>query len=167
MPIRCSRLHDLLACRMPHTISLIGACMVPTGADRLSRLLVLTGVCLALSAPAAWADTGQEHFALPNSGLQVQVQEIIWDHDQTTGRFRFIAPELASALPDEQQLAEDFMMLCNDFARPTQRAIQPDWGLMVLSLGSEPTVFGEYDPAVLQVFEGFEIDAGGCSWETF
>lgn len=170
MPIRCSRLHDLLVCRAARTIGRAHTIVVNPGARQRGapwRLAALAGPIFALSAPQALADTAPEGFALPTSGLQVHVQEIIWDHDDTTGRFRFIAPELASALHDDETLAEDFMLLCNDFARPIQRAMQPDWALLVLSIGNEATVFGEYDPSVLQVFEGFEVDADGCTWETF
>ncbi len=128
-------------------------------------LLVLATVgATALSVAPGGAGQG---FALPGSGLELRLQEIIWDDEDRIGRFRFVAPGLPEVIDTQDPLDADMMALCDGFALPLMSGLQPDWQQIVLSLASRPTPFGEYDPEAVQVFEGFEILDGTCVWEEF
>lgn len=131
----------------------------------MPALAALTTLLAAQTAEADAASSG-DRFALP-SGLSVALQEIIWDTDEATGRFRFVAPELPAVLETSAPVGNDLMALCAGFVFPLMRALQPHWDQAVVSLASAPTVFGEYEPTVVQIFEGFEILDTGCEWGAF
>ncbi len=147
--------------------------MIGAGSRHLSmRHRLVAGALLAiatLSAAALSLAPGRagEGFALPGSGLELRLQEIIWDDEDRIGRFRFVAPGLPDVIDGQDPLDADMMALCNGFAVPLMRGLQPDWQQIVLSLASRPTPFGEYDPEAVQVFEGFEIRDGVCDWGEF
>ena len=128
-----------------------------------------TFVALAsvLGAPlAASADSGEGWLPLP-SGMQARLGEIIWDEDDTLGRFRFIAPTLAEHAGHGERIDVDMLLLCREFARPVQRGLRPGWEALVISLAEAPIAFGEYDSDVLQLFAGFWVDGSDCRWDGF
>ncbi len=122
-------------------------------------------LALSVGGLARAGDAG-DIMTLP-SGLSASLQDIIWDEDDRIARFRFIAPDLPAALDAPALLEDDLMALCDAFAAPLTRALQPGWGQVVLSLATAPVAFGHDDPAVTQVFEGFDLDGRDCAWGAF
>lgn len=137
--------------------------------------LLLTGPCagavLALVAGMATpllADaTAESRWLELPSGMNAGLLEIIWDEEDRIGRFRFIAPALADRAEDDAATDADMLALCQEFARPVQHGLRPGWEAVVISLAEEPIAFGEYDPALLQIFGGFTIVGADCRWDAF
>lgn len=104
------------------------------------------------------------------SGARIALQEVLID-TQTSGqiiyaRFRFVAPEIGSAL-SYVDVMDDFPLLCDDFAAP-QVAQWPDAvDQIVISFASRESEFGVADAEVTQFFEAFRLEDGRCIWEGF
>lgn len=115
-----------------------------------------------LSVPLA----AQERLVLP-SGNEVIVQEILWDSEGATSRFRFVAPWIAAEGADSASILEDMTVLCRDFALPVQQALHPGSEELVISFASEPVEFGVMNSEVVQYFEGFIAAGQDCIWSEF
>ena len=128
------------------------------------------GLALVLlsAAPggASDASAGATVLALP-SGMRAELAEIIWDEGDRIGRFRFVAPALSDDGADDEAVSADMLALCREFALPIQRGLRPGWDVIVIALAEAPLPFGEYDPAVLQLFGGFTAEGADCHWDDF
>jgi len=125
------------------------------------RRLLPAFLCL-LAAPLA----AQERLILP-SGQAVVVQEILWDEDAQTARFRFVAPWIAGTGGDMSDLQDDMMALCREFALPVLRFLHPAGEEVILSFASEPAEFGVMNPDVVQFFEGYAVVGQDCIWSQY
>lgn len=124
------------------------------------RILALAACLTALPAMA------QERLGLP-SGLEVVLHEILWDSDEATARFRFVAEEIAMPAFDPVAMPDDLEALCRDFALPILRSRFAQADALVLSVASAPSPFGASDPGLVQFFEGFEVEGDNCIWSAF
>lgn len=125
-------------------------------------------LALGLAQPAASQDeTNEERLVLP-SGLTAQLQEMLWDRPGSglVYRFRFVAPDFTGE-EEFALLTADMEYLCNAYALPRLANTGPQPGRIVVSLADAPSDFGEFDPAVTQIFESFSVKDGTCIWEMF
>lgn len=62
---------------------------------------------------------------------------------------------------------DDIIWLCENQALPLIAQSQSRAAQVVISVADRESEFGSYDPAVLQIFEVFEIpaDGRGCAWK--
>lgn len=109
---------------------------------------------------------GDEAVVSLPSGLEAQLQEMLWDRPGggLVYRFRFVAPEFTGEESFEVQ-SVDLEFLCNDFAIPRLADIGPLPSRIVVSLADRSSEFGQFDPDVAQVFESFSLDGETCIWE--
>ena len=61
----------------------------------------------------------------------------------------------------------DIQFLCENYALPRLKAMNPRPTQIVISMASAPSPFGSFDPAIVQLFEGFSVprDREACVWE--
>lgn len=130
---------------------------------------VFTGLLAALTALAApeQGEAKEERLVLP-SGLEAYLQEARVDRPDTglVVRFRFVAEAFTGDEDFEAQTA-DLEYLCNDFALG---ALDLDGEVphrVVISLADQPSVFGQFDPDVTQIFESFSVRNATCILELF
>lgn len=136
-------------------------------------LVLAVGGWLVLSLPeedvkdSAKLSREADRLSLP-SGLEVELQEMLREHsgEGLVYRFRFLAPEFKQT-DDVERVVADLEHLCSQFALPRLADTGPLPGQIIVSLADKPSEFGKYDPAVLQVFEAFRVEDGGCIWEVF
>ncbi|WP_273502545.1 DUF6497 family protein [Paracoccus sphaerophysae] len=74
------------------------------------------------------------------------------------------------AAPDilmQDPVHRDIVWLCENFALPRLAKQAPRPAQVVISMASAPSPFGSFDPAIVQLFEGFSIpaDREACLWE--
>jgi hypothetical protein len=102
------------------------------------------------------------------SGMDVFLQEVIWNVPGTQGltlRFRFVAPDLASAEVDAA--LADMQALCDSFAAPRMTDFGPVPQQIVISLADAERPFGEAAPDAVQYFEAYRIENNACIWEIY
>ena len=86
----------------------------------------------------------------------------------TYARFRFLVPELAQGkVPAFDVLAEDFAVLCRDYALPLVANSDDPVDRIVISYSDRAVEFGASDPDARQFFEQFSLKDGTCIWENF
>ncbi|MCE0506757.1 DUF6497 family protein [Roseivivax sp. GX 12232] len=112
---------------------------------------------------------GEAEVALP-SGASAALQEILVeerDSGQRLMRMRYVDPAITARAEDLEQLSADMDYLCQEVALPGFPAgtARPD--RLVISIGSEPSVFGVAHPGITQVFEAYRIEDDRCIWEAF
>ncbi|WP_412506819.1 DUF6497 family protein [Roseovarius sp. SYSU LYC5161] len=115
---------------------------------------------MLVAAPAVAA----QDVAVP-SGQPLELMELRLDEAQDMARFRFLAPELAAR--SFAEVADDFAVLCADFARPALDAEGIAVEKVVISLSAQKVPFGEPAPDVTQFFEVFRLSNTDCIWEYF
>lgn len=74
------------------------------------------------------------------------------------------------AAPDilmQDPVHRDIVWLCEHYALPRLSKLSPRPRQVVISMASAPSEFGTFDPAIVQLFEGFAIPADRdiCVWE--
>ena len=111
---------------------------------------------------------------LPNlpSGLVPQLLEefveVKPDGIFTYARFRFVAPELSdNASLDYEALADDFLVLCEQYALPKLSDQPEPIDRVIISFSDRAIEFGLSDPDAIQFFEQFTLKSGACIWEQF
>ncbi|MCC5989207.1 MAG: acetolactate synthase [Pararhodobacter sp.] len=134
-----------------------------TGFCATAMLALVAGMATPLSADG----TPESRWLELPSGMSAELIEIIWDEDDRIGRFRFVAPALSDDGTDDEAVSADMHALCREFALPVQRGLRPGWEAIVIALAEAPLPFGEYDPAVLQLFGGFTAEGADCHWDDF
>jgi hypothetical protein len=143
-----------------------GAGRAGTAGGRLAAAAVVAGA--ALSAQPAAAEPIAVPSGQPVSLLQMFVEpqagtEEIW------ARFRYLAPAIApgdGAVPYRLARA-DMAHLCDHHALPVLAARGLGADLIVISLSSVPTGFGQTAPEATQYFETFTIAGDRCRLETY
>ncbi len=135
-------------------------------------MVVAVGLWLVLVLPEEEVKdanrTGKAGLAVP-SGLEVELQEMIWDQpgQGLVYRFRFVAPAFA-ADEDMDRTMADLEHLCNAYALPKiADNTGPKPNQIIISLADKPSKFGQFDADVAQVFEAYRIEDGACIWEMF
>jgi hypothetical protein len=103
------------------------------------------------------------------SGQQIALHDKIIDTDAGADaiRFRFVAPELGQDGRGYHDMAEDFGVLCQDFALPELTRSGEKAGQILITLMREPVEFGVMTPDTPQFFERFSVKDGLCIWEAF
>lgn len=133
---------------------------------RFRRLFAV--LALWASAAAAQQDEAKEERLVLPSGLEAQLQEMLWNEpgNGLVYRFRFVAPGLTGQ-EDFETMMTDLEYLCNSYAVPRLSNIGPQPRQIVISVADRESEFGVIDPDVTQVFEAYRLDQGGCIWEMF
>lgn len=110
---------------------------------------------------------GEAGLVLP-SGLVADLQEMLQDRQgqEQVYRFRFVAPDFVSD-GDTDRVMADLEYLCTRFALPKLASVEPVPDRIIISLADKPSEFGQFDPAVTQVFEAYHAESGDCIWEMF
>lgn len=111
-----------------------------------------------LAAIAAGPDLGDAHGDANGDGQGA-------DHggDHTGDMALPAAPDVLMQDP----LHRDIVFLCENFVLPQIAQMSPRPTQVVISMASAPSPFGSFDPAIVQLFEGFSIpkDRNACLWE--
>ena len=130
---------------------------------------IFTGSLAALMALAAplQGEAKEERLVLP-SGLEAYLQETRVDQPETglVVRFRFVAEAFTGEEAFEVQTA-DLEYLCNDVALGALDLQGEEPHRVVISLSDQPSVFGQFDPGVTQIFESFSVQDAACILELF
>lgn len=132
--------------------------------DLSLALLAAALPAVATAEQAAPPPPGREPIPVP-SGQSVVLIEVFLepqpDSPELWARFRFLAPAVAGGI-GFRAAARDMAHLCTSFALPllAARELRPD--LIVISLSSRPTAFGETAPDATQFFEMFRPDGARC-----
>lgn len=134
---------------------------------RTAAFAAALAFAVGMAMPLNAGEGGDEGWMALPSGARVHLAEIIWDEEERMGRFRFIAPALPDHADDADAIDDDMHALCQEFARHIQRGLRPGWESIVIAIAQAPVPFGEYDPAVLQLFGGFLIEGTDCEWDDF
>lgn len=120
----------------------------------LAGLMMLGGGAWAMDVPSA---------------QPVALQEVLVDSvgNETWLRFRFVAPQIGATdnAVSYDAAADDMAHLCTHLALPymAEYALQGD--VIVVSLASRETEFGQADPDTTQFFEAFRPVDNICIWE--
>ncbi|WP_294623503.1 DUF6497 family protein [uncultured Roseovarius sp.] len=125
-------------------------------------------LALWASVAAAQQDEAKEERLILPSGLEAHLHETIWN-ERSTGlayRFRFVAPDLTGQEDFETKMT-DLEYLCNSYAVPRLANIGPQPSQIVISIANRESEFGVIDPDVIQIFEAYRLNQGGCIWEMF
>ena len=89
--------------------------------------------------------------------------------DPPVARFRFVSaaidPEGAGKTFGD--LIADLQWVCDNVVVPSLAANDWQTGDVVLSVSSQETEFGVFDPVVTQFFQPYTIDGDTCRWEDF
>lgn len=165
--------------RINHTAdsnSVLGAthnAVVPVGGARLARgrdriIHFACAAALAVLPQAGVASSPTVSISVP-SGQSVSLQEIIDDREAGALRFRFLAPQIASAeaAPAFEAITADLQYLCNEYAIKTLPDAERTDRNIVISLAAEAVEFGVAAPGVIQFFDAFHVENGTCIWEMF
>jgi len=128
----------------------------------VSYLAVLLMVVWGVSAPA------EEVVELP-SGAVAHLQEVVTDRPGggLVYRFRFVIDGFTAEADKLEMVMGDMDHLCAEYALPRVPAVGPQPSLIIISLASDESPFGEITPGILQVFEAYSIENGACIWEAF
>ena len=125
-------------------------------------------LALCLAQPAQPQDEAKEESLVLPSGLGAVLHEMLWDRPGggLVYRFRFVAPEFTGN-EDFDALSADLEHLCNNYALPRLSNTGPKPARIIVSLADKPSPFGQFDPAVIQIFESYSVEDGACIWEMF
>jgi len=141
-----------------------------TAAGRLAA--AAAAAAIAAAGAVAARPAAAEPIAVP-SGQPVSLLQLFVEPqpgtDEIWARFRYLAPAIApgdGAVP--YRLARvDMAHLCDHHALPVLAASGAGAALIVISLSSAPTSFGETAPEVTQYFETFTIAGDRCRLEFY
>ena len=105
------------------------------------------------------------------SGQPIELQEVLVDDlgDEVWLRFRFVAPQIASAEGDVNYeiIEPDMTHLCENLALPYIADYALSGDVIVISFADRPTEFGVADPDATQIFEAYRLQDNACIWEGF
>jgi hypothetical protein len=130
--------------------------------------LHIAALALWGSVAAAQQDEAKEERLILPSGLEAELQEVLWNEpgDGLVYRFRFVAPDLTGQEDFETKMA-DLEYLCNSYAVPRVSDIEPQPSQIVISIADQTSEFGVINPDIVQVFEAYSVHQGACIWEMF
>jgi hypothetical protein len=91
------------------------------------------------------------------------------DGAQSSGvaRFRLVVPGLGGEGAAFEDVAADFLWVCEQVALPSLAANGWAASEVNVSLGDREVAFGATDPEAVQFFEGFRIEGGACVPQAF
>jgi hypothetical protein len=119
----------------------------------------------ALAAAAASGAAGPAAAqALPPSGREARLYDVVIEAEAGIARFRFVSEALAAG-EGHAAVAADFQWLCDNVALPEMAAEGWQVDEVVVSLADRPVPLGVMDPGAVQFFEGFGVATGTCIWE--
>lgn len=118
--------------------------------------------------PAAAAGALEEVPAVP-SGHDLTLQEALLDDlgGASVLRLRYVMPAIGQATHQFDDVAQDFMHLCQTQGLPHATALEAQIGQVIVSLSDKETEFGVSNPDATQYFEAFTLETGICIWEAF
>lgn len=126
-------------------------------------------ISLALVATAAQAEPP---VLVAPSGLGYAQEDPLfepigaYEGARRTVRLRFVAPELANPERFGFEVVEpDFQALCDQVGPEIVANSAPNAHQVIISVASEPVVFGESAPSVVQYFDLFRVEGDTCIWE--
>ena len=82
-------------------------------------------------------------------------------------RFRLVVPGLGAEGAAYEDVAADFLWVCEQVALPSLAANGWAASEVNVSLGDREVEFGATDPEAVQFFEGFRIEGGACVPQAF
>lgn len=118
----------------------------------------LFALCLSVSLPLP--ATAQE-FTTPG-GLGVALLDIALEAEAV--RMRFVAPELGAPGFDVAAVAEEMMWICETHIASAIADNDLGSTQVIVSIAREPIPLGEFDPDIPQIFDGFLVEDGTCTW---
>ena len=113
----------------------------------------------------AWAETSLQL----GSGLTVVRSDVLfeppgaYDAARQLVRLRYVSEELPEY--SFERISGDFQELCERDGLAVADDFAPNATQLIVSLSSEPVVFGETAPNVVQYFDAFRRDGDTCIWE--
>ncbi|WP_298803754.1 DUF6497 family protein [uncultured Lentibacter sp.] len=137
----------------------------------MRKLLSLSALACAglglLALPLRATDLPQLPSGLVPQLLEAFV-EVKPDGALTYARFRFVVPEIGQAGgADYEGLAQDFSVLCAQYALPRLADQAQRIERIVISYSDRAVEFGQSDPEATQFFEVFSLKDGACIWEEY
>lgn len=148
---------------------LSGARRVAIGRSARRGVAALIGA-LGLAAPVAQAaveDAAFDALELP-TGQELELREIVRDHEAGLVRLRIVAPRIAAEAEDRidpDGALEDMKVICDEYGLELMRREGVE--RLVISMSAEPLEFGATAPDVTQYFEAFRAGRAVCLWEEF
>lgn len=134
------------------------------------RTVFISAASIVLAGSVAIASGKMPPVGVP-SGQPVAFHESFFDDAimGLTARYRFVASELATRVDSlsYSELEADLAHLCSEIAAPSLSGVAQAPAMIVISLSAEPTEFGAPTPHVVEVFEAYRFENGGCTWEAF
>jgi hypothetical protein len=126
---------------------------------------------LALGPAAALADAGPAGEAVAPSGLQVAVEDVLFEENPWSGEMmvvvRLLAPNLAQGVQNPFELRADMDWACATWGQPAAATLSAPADIVVIEMMAAPVPRGAPDPAILQVFEQYRLEGPDCIWELF
>lgn len=108
------------------------------------------------------AAEGAAVFETP-SGLELTLQDVVWEPESGVVRLRFVAEALGGAEP--VAVAGDLPWLWETYGVPALERNRLEAAQLVISIADRAIPL---DPDAVQLFEGYSVDAAGASvWEPY
>ncbi|MEL7212951.1 MAG: DUF6497 family protein [Pseudomonadota bacterium] len=144
----------------------------PIGRTLLGGRGCAFGLAFALSAFPASAATFSDNVPGVPSNAVVYILEILNDQtdpEDVVFRARYVMPAISRETGNlvYDDVAEDFVTLCEDHALPVLREGGFEPARIVISLSDRETEFGVADADATQLFEAFTVDGETCIWDQF
>ena len=144
----------------------------PIGRTLLGGRGCALGSIIAWLAVPVCASTVVDDIPVLPSQADIEVLEFLQDAtdpDAVVFRARYVMPAIARSGGglDYDDVAEDFVTLCEAHALPVIRADGFSPARIVVSLSDRVTEFGVADTEATQLFEAFIIEGDTCIWEQF
>ena len=127
---------------------------------------------MALCALPVSAATFSDNVPGVPSNAVVYILEILQDAtdpEDVVFRARYVMPAVSRETGNltYEDVAEDFVTLCEGHALPALREGGFAPASIVISLSDRETEFGVPDAEATQLFEAFTVDGDACIWEQF
>ena len=85
-------------------------------------------------------------------------------HSVRTVRLRYVSEQLGEKAFSFDQIEGDFAHLCETDGLMTRARSAPKAEQIIISISSEPLVFGEISPEIIQYFDAFDVVSEACIW---
>lgn len=127
------------------------------------------GLCAAVLIAQSCNAEERAGVSMP-SGLVVEPLETRLEpfgaptHSVQTVRLRYVSDQLTEKAFDFAQIEGDFAYLCQTDGLVTRARSAPNAKQIIISIASEPLVFGEISPQIVQYFDAFDVKSDACVW---
>ncbi|MEM6407258.1 MAG: DUF6497 family protein [Pseudomonadota bacterium] len=81
-----------------------------------------------------------------------------------TVRLRYVSDQLGDKAFSFERIEGDFAHLCETEGLMTRARSAPKARQIIISIASEPLVFGEISPEIIQYFDAFDVVSETCIW---